>query len=467
MNEATWRRLLSLMRDDVVVPIVGCHLLIDSNTQSSLQAQVAKQLLALYDVKVDAQELPPFRELNEAVTRLLMLGNQGPKLQDLYADVHTVITEAISGQNSPIPLPLRQLAEITDFRLFVTLTPDNLLARALRQSYAVNEVIHSPALPSTDESDLPTDWLKHKGEAYILYLFGKSRPAPVFAIHDEDVLEYAHNIIARDHYVPSKFLNELRQRSLLLIGCNFPEWLSRFFLRATSESRLSQLSRREWLIEQPQNNESFIYFLHSYSKDTEVLSDIPPVEFVAELHRRWMSENGGEKSEKRAAVAATEAIPRGTMFFISYSRATDLPRAEALYKAIIALGVADSEVWFDRSTIEPGQDFRQSILEGISACRYFLPLLSDGAMQREEAFVFDEWQEANARNNRMNRDFILPVIVDIDYHPERYKAKAINIGGWARLDYCHAPAGEPDGRMVSKLTELVREARRGKTSDDG
>lgn len=467
MNEATWRRLLSLMRDDVVVPIIGCRLMMNADGQSSLQSQVAEKLLALYGLNVNDQSLPPFRELNEAVTRLLMLTNNGPKLQDLYADVHAVIAETIAASDCPIPIPIRQLAEITDFRLFVTLTPDDLLARSLRQRCAVNEIIHSPTLPSTEESDLPNDWPKHPGEAYLLYLFGKSSPAPVFAIHDEDSLEYAHNLISRDHYVPSKFLNELRQRSLLLIGCDFPEWLSRFFLRATSESRLSsQLSRREWLIEQPQHNESFVYFLHSYSKDTEVLSDIPPVEFVAELHRRWMKEHGAGAPVK--PVADGETVPQGIMFFISYSRGTDLPRAEALYKAIIELGVAENEVWFDRSTIEPGQDFRHRILGGISACRYFLPLLSDGVNQRDEAFVFDEWQEANTRNKKMNRDFILPVIVDSDYFPERYVAKPIKDGDWARIDYCHAPDGTPDGRMRNKLTELVRTVRRAKeeTSHD-
>jgi hypothetical protein len=151
--------------------------------------------------------------------------------------------------------------------------------------------------------------------------------------------------------------------------------------------------------------------------------------------------------------------PRQVMFFISYSR-NDLPRAEAVHQALLRLGVAESEIWFDRKTIEPGQDFPHCILDGIRNCRYFLALISDAANLREEAFVFNEWQEANTRKKAMNREFIFPVIVDADYEPERYTAKPVRDGDWARLDFCHAPEGVPDARMTTKLRTLLRDVRR-------
>ena len=46
----------------------------------------------------------------------------------------------MKASNYAIPEPIRQLAEIADFRLFVTLTPDDLLARSLRKRCAVNEI---------------------------------------------------------------------------------------------------------------------------------------------------------------------------------------------------------------------------------------------------------------------------------------------------------------------------------------
>jgi hypothetical protein len=377
----------------------------------------------------------------------------------MYTDVHKAINQVMGAKDYPVPLPIRQLAEITDFRLLVTLTPDDLLVRSLRRNRAVTEIIHAPRLPTSEGKDLPNDWDPIHGETHLLYLFGKSRPDPTFAIHDEDALEYAHNVIAHGSHVPKVFLSELQQRSLLLIGCNFPEWLSRFFLRLTRSDRLSATLRRQWLIEQLSPNESLTCFLHSYSKDIEILSEIPPVDFVAEMHRRWLTANIAEQPQFAAPLE--ETVPRETMFFISYSRQTDLPHAEALYQSLLRIGVKEQEAWFDRHDIEPGQDFRHRILDGIRSCRFFLPLLSAQAINREEAFVFDEWQEANARQKSMNRDFIFPVIVDTDYQPERYTAKPIRDGDWGRLHFCHAPEGEPDSAMIEKLTKLVRDTRRG------
>jgi hypothetical protein len=83
MNDASWRRLLRQIRDGFVVPIAGCRLLVDADGKSSLQAKVAQELLSAYG-QVPKNQLPPFRELNEAVTRVRNSGDAKP--QDLYAD---------------------------------------------------------------------------------------------------------------------------------------------------------------------------------------------------------------------------------------------------------------------------------------------------------------------------------------------------------------------------------------------
>ena len=91
MNEASWKRLLSQIRDDnnLVVPIVGPRLLVGPDRQSSLQAPIAKRILENYGL--GAGVLPPFRELNEAVTRIKAAKLPGFNLQDLYSDVHDAI----------------------------------------------------------------------------------------------------------------------------------------------------------------------------------------------------------------------------------------------------------------------------------------------------------------------------------------------------------------------------------------
>jgi hypothetical protein len=453
VDDRTWERLLESIRENNVVPVLGPRLLVGADG-TSIQKQIASSLLRSYGRDVDKVSLTPFRELNDAVSHL----KGSVDLQELYFRVHSAIREVTAAKSFVIPEPIRQLSEIADFRVLVTLTPDDLLARSLRMRCEVNEIVHSPNLPDTEESDLPRDWRSRPGIAYVLYLFGKSRTVPMFAIHEEDVLEYAHNMITRTLHVPTAFLNEIQERSLLLIGCNFPEWLSRFFLRATNQRRLSEKEKGGWLIDPLQPEESLTRFLRGYSRATEILSQLSPAAFVAELRARWGALHDG--SAQDTARSADEAIRRGPMFFISYSRTTDLPKAEQFYQSLIRQGLTEGEVWFDRHSIEPGGDFQRSILDGIRRCRYFVPLLSSATNDREEGFVFSEWNEANLRYREMNREFVFPVIVDTDFEPERYNAKPALKWADEHLDFGHAPGGVPDGRLQAKIRKLVREIRK-------
>lgn len=451
MNDKDWKRLLDQMRDGFVVPVLGPQLLIGPDGRS-LQEQVARQVLAAHDVNEEVV-LPPFHELNAAVSWLRTHGTITD--QTIHEDVHDAIC-ALPGVDSPqFPSAIRKLAEISDFRLFVTLTPDGLLAQSLRSRCAVSEIIHSPGCKPPV---LPTDWRDRPGEVYVLYLFGKSLSVPMCAIHEEDILEYAHDIIASHSLVPNQFLNELEKLNLLLIGCNFPDWLSRFVLRLLRNVRLSgQKSRREWLVEELKAEDTLTCFLRSYSTETEVLSQLPPLQFVEELHSRWLAARGGSAA---GTPSPGNSTPRpSTLFFISYSRKTDLPQAEKFFNFLIGLGVSENEIWFDRQTIDPGQDFGNRILEGIEGCRYFLPLVSVEAVSREEAFVFREWKKANFRNEAINRDFLIPVIIDPEFEPDRYTSDVVK--PWKTIHFGHAPEGLPDDRLSTKLKAMLAEIRNG------
>jgi len=124
MKERDWRRLFEQMKEGTVVPVVGSRLLLEADGTSPLTGRVARRLLADYDVDIGDASLPPFRELNDVATRLKgKLKNP----QDLYGDVDSAL-KGLRAEGVAIPQPLRQLAQVTDFRLMVTLTPDDLLS---------------------------------------------------------------------------------------------------------------------------------------------------------------------------------------------------------------------------------------------------------------------------------------------------------------------------------------------------
>ncbi len=453
MDEKVWDRLLRRIEDGLVVPVLGSQVLTSADGVDSLQAQIAQYLLELYDIEPGKYTLTPSRELNDVVIQIKQ--QQGADFQDLYADIHDAIKHLTTGSNAIIPEPIQQIAAISSFNLFVTLTPDEQLARCLQKRCAVNEIIYSPYLPTSEGSDLPKDWQSHHGEAQLLYLFGKSRAGPMFAIHDEDLLEYMHNIIARGSHVPVKFLDELQQRSLLLIGCNFPEWLSRFFLRLTKQGRLLDTQRKkEWLIDNNPVNKDLVYFLESYSKGTKVISDISPKTFVSELYQRWQARNN--ESEKTPSLRI-EHVPHGTMFFISYCRGTDYACAVKLGESLQSQGVASNEIWFDEHSIAPGNDLRNHILEGNQSCRYFVPIISKAADALDEKYFRREWHEAIERGKGIQgRTFIFPIIVDEDFKLEEYQCIPLE---FKQLLIGHAPIGEPNEQTRAALINLVRKER--------
>lgn len=453
MDEKNWDRLLRRIEDGLVVPVLGQQVLASSESNATLQARIADYLLEQYDIEPDTVSLTPFNELNDAVVQIKK--QQAYDMQDLYADIHDTIRNLTTGPNTVIPEAVQQIAAITAFQLYITLTPDDQLARCLSKRCSVNEIIYSPYLPTSEGTDLPSNWQTRHGEVQLLYLFGKSRAGPMFAVHDEDLLEYVHNIIARGSHVPVRFLDELQQRSLLLIGCNFPEWLCRFFLRLAKQGRLLDTQRkREWLIEDKLHDKSLIYFLESYSSGTKVISDTSPAAFIAELHQRWLSRH---KIMEQKSSVKTDNVPRGALFFISYSRGTDSAAAAKLIESLQIQGVASNEIWFDKNSIEPGNDLRTRILNGIQTCRYFIPLISRSADELDEKYFRREWHEAIDRSKAIQgRTFIFPIIVDKEFKLEEYQRiphmfKDLLIG--------HAPAGQPNEQTHAALKKLVRSER--------
>ncbi len=473
MNEGEWRRLIKQVRGGFVVPVLGAQLLADEGGDSKLQRHVALRVLEAYDVtEASAVVLPPFRELNAAVSHLIGLGHSA---QELYVDVATSIDECASDPEL-VPDAIRQLAQVTDFRLFVTMTPDGVLARCLREANRrVVEVIHAPRLPADEWRDLPDASAQPAAvEAHILYMLGKARPAPVFAMHDEDVLEYAHNLMTRGSNTPTNFIAALQERSLLMLGCGLPDWLGRFFLRLTKKGRLSEHSRKEWLIEpQRADTDELSRFLARFSAGTEFKGVASPAKFIEELVDRWKRDRdgggGGANGAGDAGGPASPelddqmALPADAIFFVSYSRHADLERALRFVEELkTRLRVTQVEVWFDRTAIEPGEEYAREIRHGITKCDYFLPLLSLQALGIEEAFFFSEWLAAEERRAKMNvnRKFLLPLIVDTDFEPTRYHDKGVTPPAWSTIHFGFAPQGVPDERTLGTLQAMLRTARK-------
>jgi hypothetical protein len=150
LDDDAWEDLLNFIEERHVIPIIGPELLqVETETGPRLLYEwVAEKLAAR--LNVDTTELPQPYTLNDIVC--WFLASRGRR-DEAYTRVRSIFRDA----NFVPPLALRQLAQITDFDLFVTTTFDPLLEQAINLerfqgaqsveviAYAPNRVIDLPS----------------------------------------------------------------------------------------------------------------------------------------------------------------------------------------------------------------------------------------------------------------------------------------------------------------------------------
>ena len=68
----------------------------------------------------------------------------------------------------------------------------------------------------------------------VYHLLGRVSPMQDYVVTEEDALEFVHSLQASG--LPVNLLDAFDEKPLLIIGCSFPGWLVRFFIRAARRS---------------------------------------------------------------------------------------------------------------------------------------------------------------------------------------------------------------------------------------
>lgn len=443
-DDDMWEDLLNYIEEKRVIPIIGPELLkVETESGPRLLLEwLAEKLAARLNVNVAALARPLV--LNDVVCAYL--ANHGRR-EEAYTRLRTIMREAAFAP----PAPLRQLAEITDFNLYVTTTFDPLLELAVNLvrfnglpnaevlAYAPNRVVDLPV--ERDDLQRPV----------VYHLLGRLSASPTYVISDEDMLEFIC-ALQSEHLTPEKLFHALEHNHLLVIGSDFSNWLARLFLRMTKRRRLSDPRDVGEIFADSHTlrDVRLVSFLQQVSVRTRLFAGAE--DFVAELHRRWMARHarsapaaGGSLPPVRFLPPARE-MPENAVF-ISYAR-EDLPAVQKLKAALDAAGVT---TWFDMDRLESGDDYDRKIRGNIARCSFFLPIVSATTQRRHEAYFRREWSYAVDRTRAMadGAVFILPVCIDGTTEaealaPEKFKA----------LHFSRLPGGEPPPDFVRRLQEL-------------
>jgi len=451
LSEDVWEDLLNYIEEKRVVPIIGPELL-KVQTEAGprlLHDWLAEKLAARLNVELSL--LPPPVTLNDVVCAYLTARG---RREEAYTRLRTIMREAAFAP----PPALLQLAEITDFNLYVSMTFDPFLEQAINTvrfggaantevlAYAPNRVVDLPM--ERDDLQRPV----------VYHLLGRLSASPTYVISDEDMLEFVC-ALQSEHLTPEKLFHALEHSHLLVIGSDFSNWLARLFLRMTKRRRLSDPRDVGEILADSHSlrDVRLVAFLQQVSMRTRLVGGAE--EFVAELHRRWMQRrgvaSGGDASsaaEPARFLPPAREMPENAIF-ISYAR-EDLAAVQRLKAGLEAAGLT---VWFDMDRLESGDDYDRKIRNNIARCSFFIPIISATTQRRHEGYFRREWNYAVDRTYGMadGAVFVLPVAID-----ETAEASAVAPEKFKAVHFSRLPGGEPTPEFSRRLRELFDAARR-------
>jgi hypothetical protein len=340
--------------------------------------------------------------------------------------------------------------------VFVSLTFDSLLVDAINQvrfggAPRVEHIAYTP----NKCVDLPAE--RGKLQAPVVYsLLGKLSAAPDYVITEEDTLEFLCGLQSEARR-PHLLFDELQNNNLLFIGCPFPDWLARFFIRIAKSRQLSaQRGESEILVDEKlAEDRNLVLFLENFSYGTKIAT-MNPAGFVEELARRWLErhppQHAGAVREEPAAGAALPDMSSGAIF-VCYAK-EDMSAVQSLQRALQGLGI---DVWFDKDRLEAGDQYDQKIKRHIKGCSLFLPVISRNTERRLEGYFRREWRLAEERSMGIadSVPFILPVVVDDTPEYSEAVPESFKRAQWTRL-----PEGALTPDFEARIVKLVRDYRK-------
>jgi hypothetical protein len=446
--EALIDRILDRIEDRRVIPIVGDELINveDDGGAVPLYTYVARRLAER--LEIDRDVLSPHAGLSEVAYHFV---GKGGVPEEIHPNVRPILDRA---RFRP-PEPLRQLAAIDRFDLFISLTFDSLLKTAIDEvRFGGENRTLEVASSQNFVPDLPVPRKDLQGPV-VYHLLGRLSSQPEYVVTEEDALEFVHDMQGKLRLAKNLF-DALRDNDLLFIGCKLSDWLARFLIRITKDRPLSQRPTEMEVIvgNSVESDASLVKFLSHFRKRTRVVS-YPPQEFVAALEEGYRARAAAREPEPRPiAGSATQTVATEGAIFISYDHA-DAAAAHRLRDFL--QNAARVDVWLDSYDIDGGERWDFKIRRNIGSCSYFMPLISANAVGRREGYFRREWRLASERSENFDdsESFILPVVIDdTPVHSEGVPAR------FSEFQWMEAPGGEGTEALLQRVVKLFRDFQR-------
>ena len=402
MDNFNWDLFLDLIKSHQIVPVLGSDLILIRRNN---------QILPLLDILTlrlsESLVVDPGRQN----FREFILKNRDKHfLSDAIKNVfYEILEEEIFEVDH-----LQKLARITGFKLFLSTTFDNVFEGVLKEERQIRKALKtiSYSYPSLAQPLTPIN-VSEEFNTVVFKVFG-SIENKNFATTEEEILEYVFSLKSENPLAET--LHDLVQgKNLLFLGCDFPNWLMRFFIRIITDERF-KIGNTEKIIADNYAHKDFklSLFLKHFKTQILKLSDEEfknPLKFIEELYQRWLVYE--KKSVKK--------IFKGTVF-LSFSH-QDVEKIRVVSRELSSNGI---EVWFDENKLKSGDNYDRIIKDRIKNCKIFIPFISKASLENRESYVYRvEWDMAISRRkireiDERQKSFIMPIVLDdISFSEER------------------------------------------------
>ena len=315
-------------------------------------------------------------------------------------------TEEISNE-------IRQLIRSKFFRVVMTTTFDTYLENLMKEVWGENGFrimnIYGDGL-SLDISRDEQNSTEFNMKPTLYYICGKvNTDNKKFVATDNDAIE----VIARwfSNNAPKNFLQSIRQKGVISVGCKFDDWLFRFFwyilrqnVNNIDNNNLKDAVAVSFASESDKK-------LNTYLKSKNVYTESDSRKFITRIleHKEHCLKSISMKYTQLGGI------------FVSYAH-EDMPLVSTIVKRLKKEGF---NIWFDATNLSSGDDYDKRIINAITQCKVFIPILSPQVRQDIENgntnryYIKNEWSLAMQNANIGSDDFhIMPL--GINGYDENY-----------------------------------------------
>lgn len=406
---AKWETLIDQIIEGNVIPVIGCDILMDGiNLERYLIDYLAKTN-GITSQPTNFSELlydPAFKDR-----------------ENIYCYLNSWCAQN-SSQFKPSNL-LKRLLSIRQFPFVITTSFFPVVENTMTEVWRDRKVktmafSNNPSttrnkgigdISNASDISMPT----------VYYMFGKAcNSAHRFVVTDSDMLSFCRSWLSSDRR-PPVLSSVLKDKYLLVLGNNYPDWLFRFiwYSMNLADDSKDSFSKVQGMLVNDKADDTLVRFLNRL--DTFTQKD--PLFVIDKIERALSSRQAEIEAHKFDKPQLDCDV------FISYSW-RDAELAKQLYESLTEKGL---KVWYDRDKEKVGYEWLREIEQAIETCRVFIPILTQRVLSEGNDFhVYrQEWKIADRRSEGYNRSFIIPLAADnTSFHNVNFPAsfRAVNGG---------------------------------------